>query len=332
MASPASRLSFPSTVFGIARYWPGYSPDLKHIIVFGASYCDVGYSNQSPHPTSEHPLGVPFPGYTYAEDGQANWVGHLITEHGPQSASQDPASSGPSPVLVYDYAKGGGDCTRGGATGKNVPNKDYETWNKLLEDGAASFATANPEATVMIFSAWDLFHDVMDNPDKYGFGAEKGGSGVSGFLVDGLHPTSKMHNIIAREASIFLRVHGPTMVVISGWICIQAPLYEHYFLFYRLLKIENNLRIRHPQSWLLHLFQFRKGHISQHERDPGMKIGVVRDIERSQVGKVQRVDVGNWEYICSKRDDQQRGLSDTHGYVDIEHRTRPLDICSVESL
>ncbi|KAJ8698973.1 hypothetical protein PTI98_005619 [Pleurotus ostreatus] len=106
MASPASRLSFPSTVFGIAQYWPGYSPDLKHIVVFGASYCDVGYSNQSPHPTSEHPLGVPFPGYTYAEDGQANWVGHLITEHGPQSASQDPAS-GPSPVLVYDYAKGG---------------------------------------------------------------------------------------------------------------------------------------------------------------------------------------------------------------------------------
>lgn len=50
---------------------------------------------------------MPFPGYTYAEDGQANWVGHLITEHGPQSASQDPASGGPSPVLVYDYAKGG---------------------------------------------------------------------------------------------------------------------------------------------------------------------------------------------------------------------------------
>ncbi|KAJ8698972.1 hypothetical protein PTI98_005619 [Pleurotus ostreatus] len=286
MASPASRLSFPSTVFGIAQYWPGYSPDLKHIVVFGASYCDVGYSNQSPHPTSEHPLGVPFPGYTYAEDGQANWVGHLITEHGPQSASQDPAS-GPSPVLVYDYAKGGAtvhgvvqqvndgflrvgsagwkpewarwnsndtifmtwvginDCaliradrfvasmkiyfeaqdaiySAGGRNfllinvppvgrfrGKNLPNKDYETWNKLLEDGAASFATANPEATVMIFSAWDLFHDVMDNPDKYEFGAEKRGSGVSGFLVDGLHPTSKMHNIIAREVSIFLRGQSP---------------------------------------------------------------------------------------------------------------------------
>lgn len=61
----------------------------------------------------------------------------------------------------------------------------------------------------MIFSAWDLFHDVMDNLDKYGFGAEKGGSGVGGFLVDGLHPTSKMHNIIAREISIFLRAQSP---------------------------------------------------------------------------------------------------------------------------
>ncbi|KAF9489400.1 hypothetical protein BDN71DRAFT_322124 [Pleurotus eryngii] len=286
MASPESRLSFSSTVFGITRYWPGYSPDLKHIVVFGASYCDVGYSHQSPHPTPEHPLGVPFPGYTYAEDGQANWVGHLITEHGPQS-SQDPASGGPPPALVYDYAKGGAtvhgvvhqvndgflragsagwkpewarwnsndtifmtwvginDCaltradrfvtsmkvyfeaqeaiySAGGRNfllinvppvgrfrGKDVPNKDYETWNKLLEDGAASFATANPEATVMIFSAWDLFHNVMDNPDKYGFCTEKGGSGVGGFLVDGLHPTSKMHDIIAREISIFLRAQSP---------------------------------------------------------------------------------------------------------------------------
>ncbi|KAL4256589.1 SGNH hydrolase superfamily protein [Pleurotus pulmonarius] len=285
MAPLDTRQSFPSKVFGIARYWPGYSPDLKHIVVSGASYCDVGYSHQSPHPTPEHPLGVPFPGYTYAEDGQANWVGHLVTEHPPQSAPQGPHGS---PVLVYDYAKGGAtvhgvvhqvndgfmragsagwkpewahwnsndtifmtwvginDCaltradrfaasmkvyfeaqeaiySAGGRNfvfinvppvgrfrGKTASNKDYETWNKLLEDGAASFATANPDATVMIFSAWDLFHDVMDHPDKYGFTAEKGGSGVGGFLVDGLHPTSKMHNIIAREISVFLRAQLPT--------------------------------------------------------------------------------------------------------------------------
>jgi hypothetical protein len=62
----------------------------------GASYCDVGYNIHSPHPTRENPLGVEFPGYTYAEPGEPNWVGHLVTNY--------PANSS---LVAYDYARGG---------------------------------------------------------------------------------------------------------------------------------------------------------------------------------------------------------------------------------
>ncbi|KAH9843044.1 uncharacterized protein C8Q71DRAFT_233062 [Rhodofomes roseus] len=86
--------TFDSNVVAVRSHWRGYAT-LKHLVVFGASYCDVGYDYRSPHPTLENPLGVEFPGYTWAEPGKANWVGHLITEHAL------------SPMLVYDYALGG---------------------------------------------------------------------------------------------------------------------------------------------------------------------------------------------------------------------------------
>lgn len=44
------------------------------------------------------PLGVVYPGNTYAEPGQPNWVGYLATEFAPNS---------PRPLIVFDYGKGG---------------------------------------------------------------------------------------------------------------------------------------------------------------------------------------------------------------------------------
>lgn len=68
----------------------------------GASYCDVGYDfKTSPRPTIEQPLGVPFPGATWAEPKKANWVGHLVTRLKKQTS-----------LVVYDFAKGG-DTTDG---------------------------------------------------------------------------------------------------------------------------------------------------------------------------------------------------------------------------
>lgn len=63
----------------------------------GDSYSDVGYNpNNSPHPTEDQPLGVEFPGHTFAEPGTPNWVGHLVANHIFHGH-----------VLVYDYAVGG---------------------------------------------------------------------------------------------------------------------------------------------------------------------------------------------------------------------------------
>lgn len=55
----------------------------------------MGYTSRSPHPTLEQPLGVDFPGNTWAEPGKPNWVGHLAIQRTP------------SPLLVYDYGLGG---------------------------------------------------------------------------------------------------------------------------------------------------------------------------------------------------------------------------------
>ena len=65
----------------------------------GASYCDVGYAPKpNQHPSEELPLGVPYPGVTYAEPGKPNWVGFLATEFSP---------SAPRPLVIFDYGLGG---------------------------------------------------------------------------------------------------------------------------------------------------------------------------------------------------------------------------------
>lgn len=64
----------------------------------GDSYSDVGYdyTKQSSIPTDETPLGIEYPGVTWAEPAMPNWVGYLITEYSPYTR-----------LLVYDYAVGG---------------------------------------------------------------------------------------------------------------------------------------------------------------------------------------------------------------------------------
>ncbi|KAG6874206.1 hypothetical protein C0995_003752 [Termitomyces sp. Mi166 len=63
--------------------------------------------------TAQDPLGLPFPGLTWNEEGLPNWVGHLITKYVPRprfiaekKATQDPEYL-KRPMLVYDCAIGG---------------------------------------------------------------------------------------------------------------------------------------------------------------------------------------------------------------------------------
>ncbi|KAI0336551.1 hypothetical protein GY45DRAFT_1315944 [Cubamyces sp. BRFM 1775] len=77
--------------------WRGYN-NLRYLIIFGDSYSDVGYeyNKVTTYPTDDAPLGIEFPGVTWAEPAMPNWVGYLITEYSPYTK-----------LLVYDYAVGG---------------------------------------------------------------------------------------------------------------------------------------------------------------------------------------------------------------------------------
>ncbi|KAI0050206.1 carbohydrate esterase family 16 protein [Auriscalpium vulgare] len=80
----------------------------------------------------------------------------------------------------------------------------FRLWNAELRAALTSFAAAHSDATVILFSAWELFNRVLDAPGSHGFTAGdltvKGGR----FWFDHIHPTSKFHDILAREVSSLL--------------------------------------------------------------------------------------------------------------------------------
>ncbi|EJD02495.1 uncharacterized protein FOMMEDRAFT_141520 [Fomitiporia mediterranea MF3/22] len=261
-------------------HWGGYSA-LKYLFVFGASNCDVGYNSECPPPTKEEPLGVPFPGITYAEEGKPNWVGYLARDLCPSG------SGDVHPLLVFDYAKGGAivpdvvlqvsdqfvekagkkpswapwaagnslfstwiggnDCGRkyrfdpaesidrlfeiqeklyeagarnflfinlppmkrsplGSSQGKlQRSSKDpYYTWNTILRSYAHGFADEHPDASVFVFSAWNLFSEILDDPVAHGFNTDDPSRAFGGIWNDTLHPTTRVHRLIAESVKDFL--------------------------------------------------------------------------------------------------------------------------------
>ncbi|KDQ60958.1 carbohydrate esterase family 16 protein [Jaapia argillacea MUCL 33604] len=258
----------------IRMCWPGFA-GIENLVIFGASYCDVGFDRTSPHPTPERPLGVEYPGITYAEPGEPNWVGHLVKKYSPCNK-----------MLVYDYGTGGdkvpgvkrqiehhflptiasrpdhapwkenntlfitwvgindsswidideipevvqtlfdlqGDLYGCGARNfllVDIPplhrkNKvglrqqmKYETWNTNLRKGIIPFTTKYPEATAMIYSSWDTFNRVLDDPTSFGFTEQDTVRGGGAIWVDHIHPTSKMHDIIAQDMAKLLAKQAP---------------------------------------------------------------------------------------------------------------------------
>ncbi|TFK29984.1 hypothetical protein FA15DRAFT_699550 [Coprinopsis marcescibilis] len=104
-----------SLVLRVSSSWSGFS-NIKRVFIFGDSYSSIfhvhdGFS-ESEHPTPLQPLGTPFPGNTWNEEGLPNWVGHMITKYSPgprfnpSRVEQDEAYRA-DPLLIYDYACGG---------------------------------------------------------------------------------------------------------------------------------------------------------------------------------------------------------------------------------
>ncbi|KAJ7916146.1 hypothetical protein B0H13DRAFT_1609715 [Mycena leptocephala] len=258
---------FPSNVINKGPNWKGFDA-LKFLVVFGDSYCDVGYEYaNSSIPSYDEPLGVKFPGVTHAEPDEPNWVGHFI------------ANYAPGQLLVYNYAKGGGrvhdvknqikfmfkqhigerpasapwtpedtlfitwiginDAGFGRDHGNNLEKlfeaqetlydsgarnflfvnvppidrspvlangkaRNYVDWNTELKKAVALFATAHPDTTVMIYSSWDTFNALLDDTTAHGFPAEDVRKANASIWVDKFHPTSRVHDFIARDMFAFL--------------------------------------------------------------------------------------------------------------------------------
>ena len=86
-------------------------------VVSGDSYSTVGYDHrEDDHPSASQPLGTLFPGHTYNELDLPNWVGYLITQYCPPprfnpSEEEQDSDYTESPLLVYNYARGGDTVT-----------------------------------------------------------------------------------------------------------------------------------------------------------------------------------------------------------------------------
>lgn len=81
----------------------------------------------------------------------------------------------------------------------------FEEWNDCLRARAADFARTHSDATVVIYSAWDTFTRVLNNPSAFGFNGgdvrRRGGT----IWVDHIHPSSQMHDEIAKDIAALLQ-------------------------------------------------------------------------------------------------------------------------------
>jgi phospholipase/lecithinase/hemolysin len=81
----------------------------------------------------------------------------------------------------------------------------YADWNAALCSSITSFASEHPDATALLFSSNATFTRVLVDPEGHGFhdkdAARKPGKGI---WMDFLHPTNKMHDIVAKDLAAFL--------------------------------------------------------------------------------------------------------------------------------
>ncbi|OBZ75356.1 hypothetical protein A0H81_04312 [Grifola frondosa] len=94
---------------------------------------------------------------------------------------------------------------RSPAAGQSRGKSPYQLWNDSLRETAEQFAASHKPATILIYSSWDTFTRVLDNPATFGFKQEDSLKNGGAIWVDHLHPTSRMHDIIACDMANFWR-------------------------------------------------------------------------------------------------------------------------------
>ncbi|KAI0307236.1 hypothetical protein B0F90DRAFT_1622154 [Multifurca ochricompacta] len=85
----------------------------------------------------------------------------------------------------------------------------FRNWNDELRRGLATFTSRYPDATVMVFSAWETFSRILSDPARYGFNPADRNTQGGSIWFDFMHPTSRVHNILAGEIAQFLASQPP---------------------------------------------------------------------------------------------------------------------------
>ncbi len=125
------------------------------------------------------------------------------------------ATFGANHIMVVDLPDLGAIPRNAGTNNAAVATALTTSFNAELAEVVAAFETANPSIRVYEFSAFDLFADVMANPDDYGIGNATGicpnftvddnFDNDGGYLFwDAIHPTTEAHEEIAQEAAQIL--------------------------------------------------------------------------------------------------------------------------------
>ncbi|THU87264.1 hypothetical protein K435DRAFT_761949 [Dendrothele bispora CBS 962.96] len=88
---------------------------------------------------------------------------------------------------------------------ENAASESYLNWNTNLRSALDSFAGSHSDATVLLFSSFGVFSHLLDNPEEYGFKARELRQEYGGIWNDYLHPTSRVHDIVAARLTEFLK-------------------------------------------------------------------------------------------------------------------------------
>ncbi|KAH9951458.1 SGNH hydrolase-type esterase domain-containing protein [Amylocystis lapponica] len=78
----------------------------------------------------------------------------------------------------------------------------YSMWNAHLPEAIMRFVKAHPDITTLLYSSWNTFNRVLDDPETHGLSEDE-------IWVDHLHPTSAMHDWIAHDIAAFLTEQRP---------------------------------------------------------------------------------------------------------------------------
>lgn len=81
----------------------------------------------------------------------------------------------------------------------------FKRWNQALTKNVDLFVKSHPgELTARIYSSYDTFTRVLDDPESHGFKAEDVCKQGGAIWYDQLHPSSAMHRIIAGDIARLL--------------------------------------------------------------------------------------------------------------------------------